>query len=64
MPPSADPQNWGFGEFDNWNSTSSMDKIFIMLPTNFTVPKANELLETFTKSILILISPMTLRFIL
>jgi putative ABC transport system permease protein len=45
----ADPQNWGFGEFDNWNSTSSMDKIFIMLPTNFTVPKANELLETFTK---------------
>ncbi|MEY3419747.1 MAG: hypothetical protein RIR48_23 [Bacteroidota bacterium] len=44
----ADPQNWGFGEFDNWGSTSSMDKIFIQLPNNFTVAKANELLADFT----------------
>ncbi len=44
----ADPSNWGFGEFDNWGSTSSMDKIFIELPNNFSVGKANELLADFT----------------
>lgn len=45
----ADPSNWGFGEFDNWGSTSSMDKIFVQLPENFEVTKGNALLADFTK---------------
>ncbi|MCU0326650.1 MAG: ABC transporter permease, partial [Spirosomaceae bacterium] len=43
-----DPKNWGFGDFTDWGSTSSMDNLFVLLPTNFSVAKANELLNTFT----------------
>lgn len=45
----SNPANFGFGEYDNWGSTSSMDNIFVVLPENFTEKQANAQLEVFTK---------------
>jgi putative ABC transport system permease protein len=43
------PSNFGFGSFDNWGSTSSMDNIFVLMPENFTEQQANAQLDVFTK---------------
>ena len=44
----SNPQNFGFGEYDNWGSTSSMDNIFVVLPENYTPQQANSQLKNFT----------------
>ena len=44
----SNPQNFGFGEYDNWGSTSSMDNIFVVLPENYTPQQANAQLKNFT----------------
>ena len=41
--------NFGFGKYDDWGSTSSMDNIFVLLPENFTEQQANARLDIFTK---------------
>lgn len=41
--------NFGFGRFDDWGSTSSMDNLFVVLPENYTEQQANQQLEVFTK---------------
>jgi putative ABC transport system permease protein len=45
----SNPSNFGFGAYDNWGSTSSMDNIFVLLPENFTEQQANSQLDVFTK---------------
>jgi ABC-type antimicrobial peptide transport system permease subunit len=45
----AKPELFGFGEFDNWGSTSSNDQIFVQLPENFSAAMANTLLEKFSR---------------
>ncbi len=44
----AQPKLFGFGDFDNWGSTSS-NQIFVQLPENFSVASANNLLEKFSR---------------
>ena len=41
------PATFGFGTFDNWGSTSSMDNIYVLLPKGFSAENANKLLKTF-----------------
>jgi predicted permease len=41
------PLDFGFGEFDNWGSTSSNDQLFVLLPKNMTVQTVNNLLAKF-----------------
>ncbi|GHB54917.1 ABC transporter permease [Persicitalea jodogahamensis] len=43
------PKLFGFGDFENWGSTSSSDQIFVQLPENFEVASANALLEKFSR---------------
>ena len=45
----AQPTLFGFGDFENWNSTSSNDQIFVQLPENFEAASANVLLEKFSR---------------
>lgn len=45
----ARPELFGFGEFDNWGSTSSSDQIYVRLPENFSVASADALLEKFSR---------------
>lgn len=45
----SNSSNFGFGEFDNWGSTSSMDNIFVVLPEKFTEEQANKQLDVFTQ---------------
>ncbi len=44
----SSPFDFGFGEFKDWGSTSSMDNIYVLLPSNFTVEKGNSLLKAFS----------------
>ncbi|WP_420151148.1 ABC transporter permease [Spirosoma sp.] len=44
----AKPDLFGFGTFDNWNSTSSNDQIFVLMPEKFSVATANSLLDKFS----------------
>jgi putative ABC transport system permease protein len=45
----AKPELFGFGEFDNWGSTSSSDQLYVLLPENFSVASADALLEQFSR---------------
>lgn len=45
----AKPELFGFGDFDNWGSTSSNDQIFVLLPEQYSVASANALLEKFSR---------------
>ena len=45
----AKPELFGFGDFENWGSTSSNDQIFVRLPENFSVASANALLGKFSR---------------
>ncbi len=45
----AKPELFGFGDFDNWGSTSSSDQIFVLLPEKYLVTSANALLEKFSR---------------
>ncbi|MPR34849.1 ABC transporter permease [Salmonirosea aquatica] len=44
----AKPELFGFGDFENWGSTSSSDQIFVLLPEKYSVASANALLEKFS----------------
>ncbi|GAB3704447.1 ABC transporter permease [Spirosoma flavus] len=43
----ARPDLFGFGDFNNWGSTSSNDQIFVLMPEKFSVATANSLLDKF-----------------
>ncbi|WP_435357060.1 ABC transporter permease [Emticicia sp. SJ17W-69] len=45
----SNAENFGFGQFDNWGSTSSMDNIFVVLPEKYTEQQANKQLFFFTQ---------------
>ena len=45
----ARPDLFGFGDFENWGSTSSSDQIFVLLPARYSVASANALLEKFSR---------------
>lgn len=45
----AKPELFGFGDFNNWGSTSSSDQIFVLLPEKYSVTSANTLLEKFSR---------------
>ena len=45
----AKPELFGFGDFENWGSTSSSDQIFVLLPDQYSVASANALLEKFSR---------------
>ncbi len=45
----AKPEWFGFGDFDNWGSTSSSDQIFVLMPDKFSVASANGLLGKFSR---------------
>lgn len=45
----AQPKLFGFGDFNNWNSISSNDQIFVRLPETLSAEKANSLLEEFSR---------------
>ncbi len=45
----SNSENFGFGQFDNWGSTSSMDNIFVVLPEKYTEQQANKQLGVFTQ---------------
>ncbi len=44
----AKPELFGFGNFEDWGSTSSNDQIYVQLPKNFSAASANALLEKFS----------------
>ena len=44
----AKPEWFGFGDFENWGSTSSNDQLFVLMPAKFSVASANGLLEKFS----------------
>ncbi|CAG5069657.1 hypothetical protein DYBT9623_02393 [Dyadobacter sp. CECT 9623] len=62
------PLLFGFGDFENWGSTSSNDQLFVLLPENMTVETVNKLLAKFSskhynnkddkKKISLLLSPL------
>lgn len=45
----ARPELFGFGDFNNWGSTSSNDQVFVLMPEKFSVASANALLEKFSR---------------
>ncbi|GAB2790304.1 ABC transporter permease [Rhabdobacter roseus] len=45
----AKPELFGFGDFENWGSTTTKDQIFVLLPEHFSVASANALLEKFSR---------------
>ena len=42
-------ERYGFGQFNDWGSTSSSDQIFVRLPPNYSVASADALLERFSR---------------
>ncbi len=45
----AKPELFGFGDFNNWGSTSSSDQVFVLLPEKYSAASANALLEKFSR---------------